>query len=448
MKMHRETCPRWSPAVRTLVVDSRPVLSLRCPAMNYLDEQKRAMLAAPVMLAILEEPGRFHELFAEYRRLDGPIDARFLEYVPQAREVWREMSAAPEKVAQLLALPVAFQEGVFFGLKRDARIEILQQCLAQGADKDVKKRLKRLLYELKKEGVAVADRPRKAPLYRKEQVEASDAISSCVSISDPANERILIVNQPAPHGYRMLHLFERHGQAVVDFTFEETSRKKLRTFLRELQDTYSIPLYEIPDDFAFYLLQRLKTRMAETGNQPPSGFISALAQMNLPPNEPTEHPYHRLVDSSAVLERLGDLEACTMLHDEKELAFLMLPPDAVSALQLAIQDLQTSNLTIDQNQKQEQIQLRFNRIVDQFFDVPRRRIYIDRLQDAAYLLARRNATVQAVAAAALALYLENAERPASQVTFFRIMLLKAVDIMAGPRPAEKTEKSSEGGIIL
>jgi len=403
--------------------------------MTYLNEQKRAIHAAPVMLAILEEPARFNELFAEYRRLDGPIDSAFLDYISPAREIWNDVSA-PENIARLLALPVAFQEGVWYGLKREAQVDILQRCLAQCREKNVAKRLKRLLYELSKEGITVPHQPRKPPIYRKETAETMEHIPCFLSPTDVNDDRILIVNQPISRGYRTLQVIMQNNRIVLDFLFKETSRKKLRTMLRELQVIHDNSLTAVPDDFAYYLLLRLKDRMADADRQPPSGFVSALAQINLPKMNLAEHPYRRLVDAGAVLERMGALENSVFLLNEPEFFNWLLPPDSLKTLDLALQDLQTSGLTIDDAQLEEQMFGRIERFLNQYITGTRRRAYIERLQDEAFILANRGARDQAVTAAALALHLEDAARPVTSISFFKTMLVRSIRTFA---PASEEE---------
>lgn len=412
--------------------------------MNFLNEHARAVHTAPILLAMIESPAKFSELFEQYRAQDGLIDGKFLDQLPLARQVWQRL-AEPETVAAILALPLAFREAIFFGLRRDGRADLLAACLENTADKALVKQLKRVLYEMKQEGHEIAERRKKAPLFRKNAESPGEEIPCYISVVDGRNERILILNETVRAGVRTLQVYDREGRAIVHFFSEETSRKKVRAFINDLQQLRQVPLFEIPLAHAQYLLQKLNRRAERAGTAFPAGYVSAISRLKLP-EVAERHPYHELVDGQAVMEKLTALQSSGELHREPEFAYWVCDREALLAFQTALQDLETGLLTLSEEQKMEQIEIRLRRTIDQFFTPDRREIYADRLRDAAYQLARRDAPGQAVTAAALALYLEAPDNSPGEVPFFRFMLLKLLPL--NPSGAKPPEPESKSGLIL
>jgi hypothetical protein len=411
--------------------------------MSFLDEQKRAALAAPALLALLEDPAHFHDRFAAYREQDGLIDGAFLDRVPPAREVWSRAND-PARAVDVLALPLAFREAVLHGLVRDRHVAALNACLAASTDKALHKRLKRLLWELKQAGVDVPDAKPKAAVFRPKSAEPSDDLPCYLSATDSRNERILILHEPLRKGVRVLHVYERDAERVLDFFFGELSRKRSRELVTNMRDAQKTLLFPIDAEFARYLVERLRERAAAASLAFPEGFTSALTRLELDPTPERRlgHPYHDRVDGQAVLERLADLTGCERLHGEPEFKFFTLGRDSLAALKLALDDLQQSGLFINEEQRDDQVRARLTRVLDQFFTPARRAGYAERLRDAAYLLAVRGATGPAQTAAALALYLDDPNRDPSAVAFFQYMLFRLL-----PPPTPQAPKS-ESGLIL
>ncbi|MDP8225521.1 MAG: hypothetical protein P9L99_19325 [Candidatus Lernaella stagnicola] len=412
--------------------------------MSFLDEEKRAAQAAPILLDLLESPGRFNELFAAFHEADGLIDGDFLDQVPQARSVW-EKAGEIEAIDEILALPLAFREAVFFGLQRDGHTEILSECLHRSGEKLIKKRLKRILFEMKQAGHAVPVKRKAKPLFQKGVTETEPGAPCFISNVDGRNERILIINEATRRGVRTLQVYERDGNTVVHHYYDETSRKKMRSFINEMRDVREVPLVELDLVLAHFFLGKLRRRMDGVDSPVPSGFTTAVARLTPPPDVPTAHPYRSLIDAERVLARLGELQASEALHGEPEFRYWMCDRDTLQSFQLALQDMDTTGLAISDQQKREQIETRVARAVEGFFTQERRDSYADRLRDEAFFLARREAVVEAETAAALALYLDDEKRPVGTVPFFAAMLKKVfASLLGGPKP----EPESPSGLIL
>jgi len=410
--------------------------------MSYLDQEKRARKAAPILLEILEKPADFNSLFNAYCEADGLVDNEFLDQIPSAREVWQR-AADPQTANEILQLPVSFREAVFFGLIRDRCIDVLQACWETNKDRSVQKRLKRIFYELKQDGVHAPAKKKKAPLFQKPT--ATEVVYPCyVSAADGRNERLLILNEPGQRTVRTLQIYERNGDSIVHFHYDETSRKKMRQFIDDLINVRNVPLYEIDGEFAYYLLHRVRTAAQENNNAEPSGFLQSLSRMNLPESYPTQHPYHELLDGQAILEALADLSESADLHQDPLFIAWMLDREAIMSFQTSLQSLETSNLVIDDAQQAEQIESRMDRAVDNFFTDERRRSYVERLRDAAYLLAKADKVAESQKAVALSLALEDRQQNPSSISFFRAMLTKLIE----PQTKKENDQTTESGLIV
>jgi len=408
--------------------------------MNYLDERERAKNAAPTLLALLEKPAEFNAHFAQYREQDGLIDGAFLDGIPPAREVWRQAND-PATAPAILALPLSFREAVFYGLARDRQIAALQGCLERTKDKDDKRSLKRLLYDLRQAGVTIETKGTKKPLFQR-PAEVEEIHACFVSAVDGRNERLMILNEPAAHGVRTLQVYERGGDRIMHFHYDETSRKKMRQFVDDLRGVRHIPLFEAEADFVYYLIERVRELGRQAGHGEPTGFVSAYARMSGAGATTAHHPYQKIVDGQQVFARLADLKGCERLHREADFAGWIVDEETIRALQISLQDTTTSGLTINEAQRAEQFAAKIDRAIDRFFDDHRRLTFAERLRDTAYLLAARGQQEQAVSAAALALALDDRLRRPSSIEFFRAMLTKLFE----PEPKKNDQPPS--GLIV
>ena len=404
--------------------------------MSYLDEQERAIKTAPLLLAMIEQTDDFNRLFAAFREQDGLIDADFLDVLKETREIWRRREE-PEAWPAMLNLPLAFREAIWHGFVARKQVDLLLACLEQAQDKAVKKRLKRLAFELKQEGV-VPQAPKKKPSFFRRNFEPESTLPCYVSILLPNNESFLIINETLPHGMQSLEILEREGDTIKLFHHDQSSKKKIRTFIDDLIHLHKMPLYEVEPAFAYYILRRLRDRMKAMGHVEPAGFIHALSQFRIPAALPADHPYHELLDGQAILNQLAQLQESDLLHQETDFYSWILDRDSISSFELGLRELEVSSLVIDDQQRREQIEFRIDRAVDAFFTPARRELYAERLRDAAYLLARRGFMPQAQTAAALALSLLDAQRAPSAVPFFRNMLTKILTAREEKPPEEKS----------
>ncbi len=408
--------------------------------MSFLHEHEQAARTADLLLAIIEQPGQFNALFAQYREAEGPIDGNFLDHLPIAREVWRR-AAEPAAVADVLALPLAFREAVLHGLARDRQADALQRCLDATSDRTAKKTLKRLLYELRQAGCT--PQPTKRNILVSRAPAAEPAPPCCLSMVDAANERLLIIIRPDKGGMQLLEVLEG-GDAILSFRHDFLSRKGTRRLVDELRARTEIPLVEIDLPVAVYLLYQVLARSEAAGRLAPAGLTRALTEMRLAELRPARHPYHDLIDGQAVLEQLSSLNHSDRLHDEPEFQTWMLDQDTLRKTALALQETATSQLVIDEAQRRGQMIHRLTHAMDSFFTESRRAIYAERLRDTAYLLARRGAVAQAQETAALALRLENAHIAPSSIPFFLRLLTKVLPVP----PVENEKDQPAGGLIL
>lgn len=409
--------------------------------MSYLDEQKRSSKAAPILLAILEQPESFNKLFADYREQDGIIDGEFLDRIPEARALWQTATEQMD-VTQILALPLPFREAVFYGLQRDLHVDVLGKCLEATTERDINKRLKRILYEMKRKGVESKRTKIKQPVFRTKS-ETQEQFSPCfLSAIDSRNERLLIINRFHRGSLMSLQVYERNGDQIVHFHLAESSRKKIRRFTEDLRNIRKIPLFEIDDQFATFLLQRIRQFGDQRKNPEPTGFLHAVSQIGVPAEFPSKHLYHDQVDGQLVLEKLARLDDSEKLHEHAVFAAWMLDEEALYSFQLSVQDMETSGLLVGDAQKTEQLDHRIDRVVDSFFSQDKRQVFAERLRDAAYLLAKEGDQDAAITSAALALHLEEINNAPSNVPFFRHMLTKLL------KEPEKENDQPPSGLIV
>jgi hypothetical protein len=278
-----------------------------------------------------------------------------------------------------------------------------------------------------------------------ETAEAAAEPTPCfVTNVDEFNERVIVYHEPIRRGVRMLHAFERDGDTVFDFVYDEASRRRMREFVDRLRNHPGSRLFEVPAEFAYCLLQKLRRRAEEAGRAFPSGFLSSLTRLDRKGACPDRHPYHDMVDGAAVLARLGQFDGSDALHAEPEFAGWQIGREAARSLQLSLEDMQSSGLLINEEQRGQQIGARVARMIDAVYGGPRRASFADRFRDIAWLLAKRGAAPQAETAAALALALDDPNREIASIPFFQQCVRNRLRV-AEPR-SERPE--DHGGLII
>ncbi len=347
-----------------------------------------------------------------------------------------------------LALALAHRLG---GLATPLSVTILSLIMDRHADRGVVKEAKRSLFRLKKRGLEVPGNgptPRAAAPTR---APAAGFAGAWAGVFDGQGRRFVTGAVKAPGGGLLsCAAMISYEQGLVDWQTRALSGKKWREFMALVREDTDSPLVELEAGHLRLLLDEARAATEAAGSPLPQSFFDFMSLLSADP-APRPPVYDRF-DRADVA---GDKEACLKgdrLVEDPIVAAWVLPVEAVASTLERIRNARGGTLVVSRLQQAEWIDKIIGADMDEIIDPPRRRAFVRRLEETAFILAdagRTEAARWALAAAAAADGTESlADSP-----FFRALLERTVqwhlpELTADdPRPAPEPDRT-EGGLII
>jgi len=358
-------------------------------------------------------------------------------------------SADVEQLPEVLAL--AILEGTL--RTRDPR---LAEALTGSHQRALAKAAKRVLYQLRSLGVAIAEKkPEPAPVPS--QSSSPEALPALLSPVSGSGEQALMI--PRPHRGGGFHLIEvlLSDQRGIDKLGEfEASRSSYRKSVKKFRSGVSAAIELNPSEVKEILSAAAAINL-RSKNAYPEGTDALLRQFEASPTEEPPLPPADPEDERLATQSLE-------LHKEPELQPWLPPEDEIRALFAKLEEVVHSPLELTQVQKSEQLSEQPRIAARKFFTPERKKIYARRLWKMADFLDRTGRQKQAHIARAEARRLfhdDNGEPSPFGYFLFEKVLLLAQRAQAGqplPQPGEQiqsneanpapAERRSPGGLIL
>ncbi|WP_373045886.1 hypothetical protein [Vulgatibacter sp.] len=303
------------------------------------------------------------------------------EAVDEARYLADEMEQAA--VDAILAMPPVLGRALLWASIPRSRQDVLAAAVAEG-EKEVQREAKRIAHNLKQKGVEIA-LPTKAVEQPRPAAEAPVAEPPVfLSSLDGNGERAVFWTRNLPgRGIELAQLVISDERGIVDLLLGELSRKRFRELVDELPRRGGVTIREVSRGDARQVLDRARVAARETGNVPahyPAWAAQVLgpAPASAPPPLAPKGEGQPLPDPAVLGELVTESHE---LFSEPELARWSPGDEALRSCAAAVEAASSSNLYLDDVQRQEGVRAAIERCAEGFFDGRRRTIWAARLLD-------------------------------------------------------------------
>ncbi len=290
---------------------------------------------------------------------------------PDAREVAAEIAALPP----MLSLALVHAAG------RASRQEVLVE-LATAPDRALAKEAKRELQKLKQRGVQVQElRPQGESVLR--PLPEGEAPSCYVSSIDAYGERAIWWTRPARQGVELVQVVVSDQKGILAAEALALSRRSWREFEKKLPRQDVVASAEVPKDHARQLIAEAEAVGARNGFSPPPHYGDALRVLGPAPE--TAPPSPGL--SVAVADEPARARDGAMLFDDPLFSSWIPGEEELRRFALRMDEVSTSQLYIDDAQRQQGFERAAEETASAWFTPERRALYARRLVEMAHVLA-------------------------------------------------------------
>ncbi len=283
----------------------------------------------------------------------------------------------------------------------------LAELLERTSDRERRREIKRALFRLEQRGLW---RPPEAPPPPSTAALLGPPESgreAWLSPFDASGVRVLWLARRAPDGVVTITAIASEESGLLEFHAGRTTRKALRRMQADLAAQTGLRLVEAPWPHVCWLVREAWERAADRdrlGDVP--GALRAIAPQL--PAEPPPPPVDALLDRAAVASDLAALTSSAQALEEPELASWILPRNWVEAAAETLAKEPPSLVVLPPAQEQERKRQALARAAREMIDEPERRDRLARrLEDTAYLLARKGTLEPARRALAAAIALRD-----------------------------------------
>jgi hypothetical protein len=319
--------------------------------------------------------------------------------------------------------------------------DVLAELVSRTPAREVRRDIKRALYRLTQRGrwsATAAPPPSTAALMGSTENEPEAWLSSI----DPTGTRLLWLSRRTPDGVTSASAIASEDVGLREFHAGQTTRKALRQAQRDLTKRTGIPLVDAPWAHVHRLVRSAWDR---TVDRTRLGDVPTALRLIAPrPPDAVSHPVDALVDRAAVAADESALAHSATALAEPELTAWLLPFEWVETAAAQVREKVESVLVVSPTQERERREEALARAVDDLFaDPARRERFAGRLEETAYLLARRGSGAAARSAVAAAIAARGG-RPIAEIPLLAELARRSVALAleAGEERAREEARSS------
>ncbi|HEY8514446.1 MAG TPA: hypothetical protein VIS07_02920 [Candidatus Binatia bacterium] len=324
--------------------------------------------------------------------------------------------------------------------------ERLSALTSRTTNKNVKRAIKRALYRLEQRGLWRAPEAPPPPPASALLGPSEDEPEAWATAIDPSGSRLVWMARRTAQGMASLSAVVNDVQGLLEFYAGATTRKMLRQTQRDLSERSGVALIEIPWQHADALLMRALERATDRSRD--AEVRRARDEIvPHPPASPPPPPVDALLDRAAAAADPNALKESLAALREKELGGWLLPRDWVEPALTRIEDAQTSVLVISPQQREERLRAELERATQEVLDdAERRALFAERLDESAYLLARRGRMdlARALVAAAEA---ARAGRPIAEIPVLAEIARRSL-VLALEIKAQRAQEQAQSSLIV
>lgn len=310
--------------------------------------------------------------------------------------------------------------------------------------KPVRREIKRALYKLEQRGLWAAPEGPTPPTARELLGEEEEAPQGWLSPIDHTGTRLAWMASRTAGGMASLSVVLNEDVGIREFHSGKATRSAIRDAHKEIAERSGIPLSEAPWEWVFALIREAYD-VTERGRYPDvPRVLKAIAPEA--PKKPAP-PIDALLDRAEVARDDDALAASTELLQQKEVGTWLLPlPWMTDALE-KVAESESSVVVLSPGAKEERTREALDGAVEEILDpADRRKRFHLRLEESAYLLAKRDA--EPLARSALAASIATAEgRPISEIPVLAEITRRSLALAVQHRASKQAEEQKSSLVV-
>lgn len=318
----------------------------------------------------------------------------------------------------------------------------LARLVDETRSRELRREIKRALYRLEQRGRWHAEKAPPPPPTSTLLGSAESEPEAWLSPIDPTGTRLLWMSKRVPEGVASISAITTEEYGLREIHGGQTTRKAVRQAQRDLTSRSGIPLVEAPWAHVHRLI---RDAWESTADRTRLGDVPGTLRLLVPgPPEHVAHPVEAYLDRAAVAADDTALAGSAKALAEPELAAWLLPFEWVEPAMQEIRDASQSLVVTSPAHERERVESAFARATDGLFaEQVRRDRFASRLEETAYLLAKRGALEPAQGALAAALAART-ERPIAEIPLLAELARRSLGfaLEASERRAQEEARSS------
>jgi hypothetical protein len=316
---------------------------------------------------------------------------------------------------------------------------LLHRMFEMTKDKKVRKAIKRSLYRLKNKGVVVEGIlfDKEESILRPLKAELKEGFGSGI---DFLGQRFLLLIIPhAGRGLVVKQGVVSDTKGLIDFSEEEMTRKRFRSFFQEVKEKNPFPFVEMEPSYVGFLFTKACQLTLEKGGIPPQDYLRSKSEIEGIKKEyerPLIYSYlqrDEMVGDDWMLRRGGDLLKADIFYSWR------IGEDLIQPYANEVWEAEESKIVLNQTQKEARFQGIYQRAMSELFSGERRFLYQRRLEEIAYVLLKLGREEEAKISLSVAIDLERPLNVIQPNPFLLQLVIKSIFTLL----AEAYEKKSK-----
>ena len=399
-------------------------------------KKKKRAASFEDLLATQLEAGDPGELGSQARKA-GLDPGQFAEAFKQGKELM-EKGADPRKV---IGLPVAFQVAFVKLAEKEEDDDQITDLMSMTEAGEVKKEAKRALHRMRSRGLDVSVPEETGSSVLERRVAPDDPDLPCyLSPLSGNGSRMIWLARYVRGGVGVFQVELNDLEGLTEFAGGTIGRSRYRSLSRDLLGDPKHALLEITYEEAWQRISTAAARSREASRHLPEGYLDAKNTLPEPKKDAPAPPDPRtLFDPEETGQDQDLIRSAAELHDLDEFADWMPDEETLKTVQSKLEEVESGQVTINQQQKIEQVQKILDQAVENLLEgQERRERYQNRLLEMAAYFQRTDRPELAQKAAAAAFHLTREDFSPAESPFFDRMTRKLF------RSAEEIVKEMKG----
>jgi len=330
---------------------------------------------------------------------------------------------------------------------RTSRTARLLQHLSQAvSDKGVLKGIRRSLYRIEQQGIAVEtdkiDQESGSILRPPPQEEARGFLSA---VDAQGGQLILLTIPRKPKGLHLLQGVANDRQGLVEFHRVETTKRGFREFRQSMAESDEFPIVEVDPGHCRFLFEEAAQVNTSGGEAPPADYVASKRDLQSLERVETP-PIYGFLDEAQIQDDPRFLQRSPELFQIEPFSSWILPENEVRPYAELIEEAEKSRLVLNPAQKETRLQEVYRKALAELFPDERRNRYKRRLEETAYVLLKNGQEDPARLSLAASLDLRSGFMDLSPNPFLLNLVIRSIFTLVNHDMEE--EKEDESSLIV